>query len=56
MGRGIDRELFRPQRRHRTDNAVVVGFVGRLMPEKNLRLLAHVADALRANGVEDFRF
>jgi phosphatidylinositol alpha 1,6-mannosyltransferase len=56
MGRGIDTELFRPERRSRTDDAVVVGFVGRLMPEKNLRLLPRVADALRAKGVENFRF
>jgi phosphatidylinositol alpha 1,6-mannosyltransferase len=34
----------------------VLGFVGRLMPEKNLRLLARVADALRTAGITDFRF
>jgi glycosyltransferase involved in cell wall biosynthesis len=56
MGRGIDTELFRPERRDRTDNALVVGFVGRLMPEKNLRFLPRVADALRASGIENFRF
>ena len=56
MGRGIDTELFRPERRTRADNAVVVGFVGRLMPEKNLRLLPRVADALCAAGVSNFRF
>jgi glycosyltransferase involved in cell wall biosynthesis len=56
MGRGIDTELFRPERRSRTDNALVIGFIGRLMPEKNLRLLPRVADALRANGIENFRF
>jgi phosphatidylinositol alpha 1,6-mannosyltransferase len=56
MGRGIDTDLFRPERRARTDDAVVVGFVGRLMPEKNLRLLPRVAAALRAAHVEEFRF
>jgi glycosyltransferase involved in cell wall biosynthesis len=56
MGRGIDTELFRPERRNRTDNALVVGFVGRLMPEKNLRLLPRLANALRASGIENFRF
>jgi len=56
MGRGIDTDLFHPSRRSRTDSALVLGFVGRLMPEKNLRLLPRVAETLRAAGVEDFRF
>ncbi|HUP03405.1 MAG TPA: glycosyltransferase [Bryobacteraceae bacterium] len=56
MGRGIDTELFHPARRKRRDDAVVIGFVGRLMPEKNLRLLPRVAEALRAGGVTNFRF
>jgi phosphatidylinositol alpha 1,6-mannosyltransferase len=56
MGRGIDTELFRPERRTRADNALVVGFVGRLMPEKNLRLLPRVADALCSAGISNFRF
>jgi glycosyltransferase involved in cell wall biosynthesis len=56
MGRGIDTQLFHPQRRQRDDDAVVLGFVGRLMPEKNLRLLAQVAAALRWRGIPNFRF
>jgi phosphatidylinositol alpha 1,6-mannosyltransferase len=56
MGRGIDTELFRPDRRRRTEGTLVIGFVGRLMPEKNLRLLPRVAEALRAAGIRDFRF
>jgi len=56
MGRGIDTELFRPDRRTRTDDALVIGFVGRLMPEKNLRLLRRVADRLFAQGIDNFRF
>ena len=35
---------------------MVVGYVGRLMPEKNLRLLARVEAALRAAGFTDARF
>ncbi|HJZ96452.1 MAG TPA: glycosyltransferase, partial [Candidatus Solibacter sp.] len=35
---------------------LVLGYVGRLMPEKNLRLLPAVAAALRAAGIERFRF
>lgn len=56
MGRGIDTRLFRPERRTRTGDALVIGFVGRLMPEKNLRLLPQVAAALRASGIGRFRF
>ncbi len=56
MGRGIDTELFHPEHRERTDDALVIGFVGRLMPEKNLRLLPRVAEVLRAGGIHNFRF
>jgi glycosyltransferase involved in cell wall biosynthesis len=56
MGRGIDTCLFHPERRHRDDDALVLGYVGRLMPEKNLRLLPDVAAALRWSGITNFRF
>jgi phosphatidylinositol alpha 1,6-mannosyltransferase len=56
MGRGVDTELFSPSHRNRTDQTLVLGFVGRLMPEKNLRILPKVAEALEASGITDFRF
>jgi len=56
MGRGIDTALFHPSRRARLDDALVVGYVGRLMPEKNLRLLARVEAALSAAGFTGVRF
>ena len=56
MGRGIDTELFHPTRRSRADSDLVIGYVGRLMPEKNLRLLPAVAKALSEAGIERFRF
>lgn len=56
MGRGIDTDLFHPKRRERSDGGLVLSFVGRLMPEKNLRLLPAVAAMLRAAGIERFRF
>jgi glycosyltransferase involved in cell wall biosynthesis len=56
MGRGIDTSLFHPDRRQRLDDELVLGYVGRLMPEKNLRLLPRVAAALQAAGVNNFRF
>lgn len=56
MRRGIDTGLFHPSRRTRSDSGLVVGYVGRLAPEKNLRLLARVETALRAAGFTDARF
>lgn len=56
MERGIDTRLFDPSRRTRADAAFIMGFVGRLQPEKNLRLLARVEAALLQAGVSDFRF
>ena len=56
MGRGVDTALFSPERRDRTDSDLVLGFVGRLMAEKNVRLLGRVADALTAAGITGFRF
>ena len=56
MGRGIDTSLFHPSRRSRPDGGLVIGYVGRLMPEKNLRLLEQVETALRAAGFADARF
>ncbi len=46
MARGVDTELFHPGWRKRSDNDVVVGYTGRLTPEKNVRFLARVADEL----------
>jgi hypothetical protein len=51
MRRGIDTGLFHPSRRARSDSDLVVGYVGRLMPEKNLRLLMRVESALRTAGL-----
>lgn len=56
MGRGVDTDLFSPERRDRHDCDLVLGFVGRIMPEKNVRLLARVAGALRSAGITEFRF
>jgi len=55
MGRGIDTSLFHPSRRSRPDGGLVIGYVGRLMPEKNLRLLARVEAALRGAGFAEAR-
>jgi glycosyltransferase involved in cell wall biosynthesis len=56
MSRGIDTNLFTPERRDRTNGPFTLGFVGRLMPEKNVRFLAELRDALMAVSASPFRF
>ncbi|MEJ5366760.1 MAG: glycosyltransferase [Bryobacteraceae bacterium] len=55
MPRGVDCELFHPRKRDRADRTFLVGYVGRLSPEKCVRRLADVAHALLASGIGDFR-
>jgi phosphatidylinositol alpha 1,6-mannosyltransferase len=58
MQRGVDTEWFSPAHRTRaeSDQAVVLGYVGRLSVEKNVTLLARVERELKAMGVEGVRF
>ncbi len=58
MQRGIDAELFCPNRRDRdpSDSGIVLGFVGRLSVEKNIALLARVQKDLEECGLRNFRF
>ena len=57
MSRGVDVEMFTPARRSRAgDDAVNIGYVGRLSPEKSVRWLARVAQALAANDCPNVRF
>lgn len=56
MYRGVDTALFRPERRDRQDGDFVVGYVGRLTVEKNIRFLAKLEAALRENGLSNLRF
>ncbi|HKX33274.1 MAG TPA: glycosyltransferase [Blastocatellia bacterium] len=56
MRRGVDTELFSPARRERDDSVFTLGYVGRLTPEKNVRLLAELEKGLVAAGRPDFRF
>jgi glycosyltransferase involved in cell wall biosynthesis len=48
MPRGVDSELFDPQKRTRSyeDKEYVLGYVGRLSIEKNVRLLAQIQEEL----------
>jgi glycosyltransferase involved in cell wall biosynthesis len=58
MPRGVDAELFHPDKRKRDpeDRDQVLGFVGRLSVEKNVALLAQVQEELEQAGHRSFRF
>jgi glycosyltransferase involved in cell wall biosynthesis len=56
MTRGVDTVQFDPAKRTRTDDDFVIGFVGRLQPEKNVRTLAEVEKQLLEAGLTGFRF
>ncbi len=56
MQRGVDASLFTPHHRLRHDSVFEIGYVGRLTPEKNLRILAAVEQRLLAAGLTRFRF
>jgi glycosyltransferase involved in cell wall biosynthesis len=55
MKRGVDSVAFSPERRRRTDGTFVIGYVGRLMPEKGVRFFARLERYLENAGVRDFR-
>lgn len=58
MPRGVDADLFHPQKRNRCkeNGENVLGFVGRLSVEKNIAGLVRVQDELERMGRDDFRF
>ncbi|MFN0104335.1 MAG: glycosyltransferase [Bryobacteraceae bacterium] len=56
MRRGVDTTLFTPARRRRTDNALTIGYVGRLTIEKNVYFLREIEAALIAAGITNYRF
>jgi len=56
MGRGVDCEFFNPTKRSGHGGKTVIGFVGRLRPEKNPRILVDVERKLIAEGIEDYEF
>ena len=56
MRRGVDIDLFRPSRRDRENGIFRLGYVGRLMREKNLRLLAELERVLNNAGHTQYQF
>lgn len=55
MSRGVDTEFFSPVKRTPGPRPLTIGFVGRLSPEKSVRVLREVERALLAAGVTSFR-
>jgi len=56
MHRGVDTEVFSPDYRCRNGDDFVLGFAGRLRPEKNVRFLAELERALTCAGHLRYRF
>jgi len=56
MFRGVDSTLFTPEMRDRTDGEFVVGYVGRLTVEKNIRFLRELEASLASNVDLNMRF
>jgi glycosyltransferase involved in cell wall biosynthesis len=56
MRRGVDTTLYNPRARQRDDQDFVIGYAGRLTPEKNVGLLSSIEQALIASGVSNYRF
>ena len=56
MLRGVDTTLFSPERRARGDDEFIIGYVGRLSAEKNVRLLAELERKIAEAGIANYRF
>ncbi len=55
MSRGVDTTFLTPEKRRRTDSTFVLGYVGRLRPEKNVRFFQKVDQALTKGGITDYK-
>jgi phosphatidylinositol alpha 1,6-mannosyltransferase len=55
MPRGVDSEQFNPKHRAVDDGILRLGFVGRVTPEKGVRLFRKIEEALLESGLEKFR-
>ncbi len=57
MSHSVDTERFTPAHRNRPEGGPLrIGYVGRLMAEKNVRWLARLEKGLLEKGITDFRF
>jgi phosphatidylinositol alpha 1,6-mannosyltransferase len=56
MQRGVDANMFTPEKRDPGERPFTIGYVGRLSVEKNVRFLCDIERALEAGGVTNYRF
>ena len=56
MPHGVDLDRFSPSLRARGTGPFVIGYVGRLTPEKNVRVFVEIEQALLAAGAPAFQF
>ncbi|HEX4783443.1 MAG TPA: glycosyltransferase [Candidatus Sulfotelmatobacter sp.] len=56
MSHAVDTATFRPELRDRQKRPFQIGYVGRLTPEKNVRVLARLEQALLDRGLRKFHF
>jgi len=56
MPRGVDCEEFHPRHRTVSDGMLRLGYVGRITPEKSVRLLVEIEQGLLAAGRTNFSF
>ena len=56
MSRGVDVELFTPERRDRQGGLFTLGYVGRITVEKDIGLLPEIEQGLLDAGYGNFRF
>ncbi|MBL8213720.1 MAG: glycosyltransferase, partial [Bryobacterales bacterium] len=56
MRRGVDTVMYTPEKRRRTDRVFRMGYVGRITPEKSVRFLVDIEQALLKAGAPPFQF
>jgi Glycosyltransferase len=56
MIRGVDTDVFSPEKRTVDDSVMRFGFVGRLQAEKNVRMLVEIEKQIIAAGRRNFEF
>ena len=56
MSHAVDTAVYKPENRDRKEGPFCIGYVGRLTPEKSVRSLARLEEALLERGCRDFHF
>ena len=56
MSHAVDAAVYKPENRDRKEGPFCIGYVGRLTPEKSVRTLARLEQALLDRGYRDFHF